>query len=211
MKYKAIIFDLDGVICHTDQFHFEAWKSIADELGIYFDENINDRLRGVSRMESLDIILEKYEGNLSEQEKMKYATKKNERYRTLLDKMTINDVTNEVRDTLNELRGRGFQLAIGSSSKNAKFILDKVGLADFFDAISDGNHITKSKPDPEVFVKASQYLKIAPEDCLVIEDAIAGIEAATAARMDTAAIGDATNHKIATYNLRSFSEILGLV
>ena len=176
VKIKGLIFDLDGVLVFTDKFHYQAWKTMADELGVYFDETINHRLRGVSRMDSLEIILERYEGpDLSLREKEKLAEKKNEIYRTLLESMTPDDVTKEVRDTLTKLREKGYKLAIGSSSKNAKFILEKVELKDAFDAISDGNNITKSKPDPEVFLKAAEYLGLPPKACMVVEDAEAGI------------------------------------
>ena len=168
VKIKGLIFDLDGVLVFTDKFHYQAWKTMADELGVYFDETINHRLRGVSRMDSLEIILERYEGpDLSLREKEKLAEKKNEIYRTLLESMTPDDVTKEVRDTLTKLREKGYKLAIGSSSKNAKFILEKVELKDAFDAISDGNNITKSKPDPEVFLKAAEYLGLPPKACMV--------------------------------------------
>lgn len=126
VKIKGLIFDLDGVLVFTDKFHYQAWKTMADELGVYFDETINHRLRGVSRMDSLEIILERYEGpDLSLREKEKLAEKKNEIYRTLLESMTPDDVTKEVRDTLTKLREKGYKLAIGSSSKNAKFILER--------------------------------------------------------------------------------------
>ncbi len=148
---KAFIFDLDGVIVFTDKFHYQAWKRMADRMGIYFDETVNNRLRGVSRMESLDIILENYEGSLSQEEKKALAEEKKASYRELLNTMTPQDVSTKVRRTLEQLREKGYKLAIGSSSKNAPFILEKVGLLDFFDAISDGNNITNSKPDPEVF------------------------------------------------------------
>ena len=123
MKYKAIIFDLDGVICHTDKYHYMAWKQIADELGIYFDETINNRLRGVSRMESFEIILERYDGTMKEEDKEAYTTKKNEVYKELLKNMSPADLTDEVKETLLALREKGLKLAIGSSSKNAGFIL----------------------------------------------------------------------------------------
>ena len=191
VKIKGLIFDLDGVLVFTDKFHYQAWKTMADELGVYFDETINHRLRGVSRMDSLEIILERYEGpDLSLREKEKLAEKKNEIYRTLLESMTPDDVTKEVRDTLTKLREKGYKLAIGSSSKNAKFILEKVELKDAFDAISDGNNITKSKPDPEVFLKAAEYLGLPPKACMVVEDAEAGIEAAKKGGMYAAGIGD---------------------
>ncbi len=211
-RYKAIIFDLDGVICHTDEYHYLAWKELADRLGIYFDKEINNRLRGVSRMESFEIILERYEGEpLSEEQKIQYAEDKNDIYKVLLEKMSPKDLSDEVKGTLDALRAKGLTLAIGSSSKNAPFILKQIGLEGYFDAISDGNNITKSKPDPEVFIKASEYIKIAAEDCLVIEDADAGVEAAIAGQMDSAAIGDATLSGKATYNLTTFSDLLKII
>lgn len=206
--YKAIIFDLDGVICHTDHYHYQAWKKIADELGIYFDETINNRLRGVSRMESFEIILERYEGTLSDAEKELYTSRKNEVYKELLADMSPKDLSKEVKETLETLRNRGIRLAIGSSSKNAKFILGQLGISDYFEAISDGNNIEKSKPDPEVFLKAAQFLNEEPKYCLVVEDAKAGLEAAIAGAMDCAAIGDAVSCGLADYNLKSFSELL---
>lgn len=208
MKYQAIIFDLDGVICHTDKYHYIAWKALADKLGIYFDENINNRLRGVSRMESLEIILENYSEKMSEEEKEQCATKKNEIYKELLKEMSPADLSESVKKTLIELRKNGHKLAIGSSSKNAEFILNQVGLGDFFDVISDGNNITKSKPDPEVFVKAAEYMAIPYEKCLVVEDAVAGLEAAITADMDTAAIGDAAKSNLAKYKLETFMDLL---
>lgn len=212
MNIKGFIFDLDGVIVFTDQFHYKAWKTLADEIGVYFDEKINHRLRGVSRMESLEIILEQYhERELSMQEKEILAEKKNRIYRSLLDTMTPNDVTDEVRDTLAELREKGYKLAIGSSSKNAKYILKKVALTDAFDAISDGTNITKSKPDPEVFTKAAQFLHFVPEDCMVIEDADAGIQAAKAGGMYAAGIGEAADSGQADMALSCISDLLKLI
>lgn len=210
MKYRAVIFDLDGVICHTDKYHYQAWKKVADELGIYFDELINNRLRGVSRMESFDIILERYEGEMSLEEKIHWTEKKNDIYKELLKNMSPEDLTDEVKQTLDALRERGLKLAIGSSSKNAGFILGQIGLGEYIDAVSDGNNISRSKPDPEVFVKAAQFLEEEPEDCLVVEDAKAGLEAALAGGMDCAAIGDAVASGLGTYNLNSFSELLNV-
>ena len=207
---RAFIFDLDGVIVFTDKFHYQAWKKMADGMGIYFDEIINNRLRGVSRMESLEIILEKYDGTLTQAEKEARAEEKNGYYRELLKTMTPADVSDEVRETLQELRNRGYKLAIGSSSKNARFILERVGLLDFFDAISDGNNITNSKPDPEVFVKAAEYLDEKPENCIVVEDAYAGVDAAKAGGMDAAAIGDAASYEKADYVLKNFKDLLDI-
>lgn len=208
MKYKAVIFDLDGVICHTDMYHYQAWKQIADELGIYFDEEINNRLRGVSRMESFEIILERYEGTMSLEDKVVYTTRKNEAYKELLKNMSPADLSPEVKETLDGLRAKGLKLAIGSSSKNAGFILERLGLDGYFDAVSDGNNITRSKPDPEVFVKAAQLVGEASGDCLVVEDAKAGLEAAIVGGMDCAAMGDAVASGLATYDLTEFSDLL---
>ena len=211
MKYKGVIFDLDGVICSTDHYHYLAWKALADRLGIYFDETINNRLRGVSRMASLEIILERYNGTLSEEEKLAAAEEKNNLYRELLKEMTPADLSPEVKNTLDALRAKGLLLGIGSSSKNTKFILSRIGLGDYFDKISDGTNITRSKPDPEVFIKAASFLGLKPADCLVVEDAKAGIEAARAAGMDSAAIGDAAGCGLATWDLSRFSDLLACV
>lgn len=209
MKYKAIIFDLDGVICHTDHYHYLAWKALADKLGIYFDEVINNRLRGVSRMESLEIILERHEGPpFSEAQKQEFAAGKNDLYRESLQQMTPADLSDEVKETLDALRAQGIKLAIGSSSKNAPLILERIGLAGYFDAISDGNNISHSKPHPEVFIKAAEYVSLPAQDCLVVEDAKAGLEAAIAGNMDCAAIGDAVSSGLGTYNLTTFSDLL---
>lgn len=207
---EAFIFDLDGVIVHTDKFHYLAWKEIADSMGIYFDETINNRLRGVSRMESLEIVLERYSSKLSDDEKTALAQEKNAVYRSHLSTMIPADVPDEVRDTLKGIREKGYKLAIGSSSKNARFILEKVGLLNFFDAISDGNNITKSKPDPEVFIKAAEYLNICPEHCIVVEDAYAGVIAAKAAGMLAAAIGDAVSCEKSDFRLNSLPDLLNI-
>lgn len=211
MKYKGIIFDLDGVICSTDRFHYLAWKHIADELGVPFDEQVNHRLRGVSRMESLDIVLEPYPGPLSEAEKQQLAEDKNKIYRESLAGMSPNDLTQEVSDTLFALRALGLKLAIGSSSKNAKYILERLGLEHFFDAISDGTNIKNSKPHPEVFLMAADFIGLKPEECLVVEDAAAGVEAAIRAGMDSAAVGDAVHCGKATYNLGGFADLVKVV
>ena len=212
MKFKAVIFDLDGVICFTDEYHYRAWKTMADEMGIPFDRTVNNRLRGVSRMASLDIILEKYTGPaLSQADKEKLAQKKNDLYRASLAEMSPKDLSDEVRETLNTLRDMGLRLAIGSSSKNTPFILGQIGLAGFFDAVSDGNNITRSKPDPEVFVKAAEMLGLAPDRCLVVEDAVSGAEAGHAGGMKVACLGDAAEHGAGDYNMRSIRELIDIV
>ena len=190
---SAVIFDLDGVIVSTDECHYMAWKKLADEEGIYFDKIINNRLRGVSRMESLDIVLEKSERKYSIKEKEELATRKNNYYKEYITKLTPNDILPGVTDTLNELKKHDIKIAIGSSSKNTPLILERIGLTEVFDAISDGNNIKKSKPDPEVFVKAAQMLEVECEKCLVVEDADAGIEAGRAAGMRTLAVNGAKN------------------
>lgn len=212
IEKKAVIFDLDGVICFTDKYHYQAWKALADRLGIYFDEKINDRLRGVSRMASLDIILERSDKAYTQAEKEDFAAEKNETYRELLKSMSPADLSDEVKSTLAELRGRGYKLSIGSSSKNTKFILGQIGLGGFFDAVADGTDITRSKPDPEVFLVSAQKLGIDPVDCAVVEDARAGIEAAKAGGMTALALfGDAKNCGLEDYNLKSFADLLNIL
>ena len=205
---EAILFDLDGVLCSTDEYHYQAWKQVADRLGIYFDREINDRLRGVSRMASLDIVLERAENAFSAEEKAAFAAEKNEIYRALLEQMSPADLPDEVKRTLEELRRRGYRLAVGSSSKNAKFILERIGLGGWFDAVSDGTNITRSKPDPEVFLKAAEYLDIAPERCAIVEDAVAGVQAGLSAGMETNAVGDAVKAHIADHDLGSLEDLL---
>lgn len=208
-EIKAVIFDLDGVLCFTDQYHYQAWKTLADELGIYFDEKINDRLRGVSRMASLEIILEKSDRQYTQEEKMAFTEKKNALYRKLLHNMSPADVTEEVRQTLSELKRRGYRLAVGSSSKNAQFILEQIEITSYFDAVADGNDIIRSKPDPEVFLVAAKKLGIVPEKCVVVEDARAGIQAAKAGNMTAFALGgDAKDSDEKDGNLLAFSDLL---
>ncbi len=209
MKFEAMIFDLDGVLVFTDQFHYKAWGEVARQLEIYFDEKINDRLRGVSRMQSLDIILERYTGApLAPAQKLALAKQKNNSYRALLQTMAPQDVPAEIRQTLQQLRNAGVKLAVGSSSKNAKLILQKTQLTGLFDAVADGNNITRSKPDPEVFLKAASFLAVAPQNSLVIEDAPAGIEAAKAGGFASASIGGAVPQGLAEYHLQTLADLL---
>ncbi|AEE47101.1 beta-phosphoglucomutase [Cellulomonas fimi] len=205
---RGLVFDLDGVLVHTDELHFQAWLSIAERLGIPFTRHDNDRLRGVSRMESLDIVLSLGTFEVSATEKQVLADDKNRVYRELLDGLTPQDVTDEVRSTLATLRDRGLRLAIGSSSRNAKLILDKVGLRDWFDAISDGENITRSKPDPEVFLRAAEFLALTPAQCAVVEDARAGVDAAVAGGFTCFGIGDAATHPRVTWSIESLSDML---
>ena len=206
-EFDAIIFDLDGVICYTDEYHYRAWKAIADNNGIPFDRTINNRLRGVSRMASLEIILEKSACPFSDAEKEALAAQKNEIYKQLLSEMTPDDLPKEVKRTLDTLREKQYLLAIGSSSKNAPFILQQIGLGGYFDAVSDGNNITHSKPDPEVFLKAAQMLNVAPSHCLVVEDAVSGAQAAHTGGMKAACVGDASKEGAGDWNLQSVEEL----
>ncbi len=211
-KYLGIVFDLDGVICSTDEYHYQAWKVLAERIGASgFDRADNARQRGVSRMESLEVVLEKAPRAYCAEEKQALATWKNEKYRALLANMSPSDLAPEVKQTLDALRARGLKLAIGSSSKNAPFILERIGLDGWFDAVADGNSITHSKPDPEVFLLAAKMLGLAPGDCLVVEDAFSGIDAGLAGGFDTAAVGDALRYDKPTYKLGAFSDLLNIV
>lgn len=202
MKIEAVIFDLDGVIVSTDECHYRAWKKTADEEGIYFDRKINDRLRGVSRMDSLEIVLERAERLYTDEEKVELAERKNNYYKEYIKKLTKDDILNGVNENLAELKANGIKVAIGSSSKNTPDILKYIGLDNYFDAVSDGNNITKSKPDPEVFLKAADMLGLPYEKCLVVEDADSGIEAGKRAGMYTLAVNNA---KGADYSLADLS------
>lgn len=207
---QGIIFDLDGVLISTDAFHYAAWKVLADELGAPFDEKINDRLRGVSRMESLEIILGNAGITLPEARKERLASEKNERYRALLRQLSPLSVSPDVRETLAALRARGRKLAIGSSSKNANMILERTDLIGFFDAVSDGNNITRSKPDPEVFLKAAAFIGLSPKECAVVEDAEAGIDAAKAGGFFAIGIGGAKDYAKTDQGIRKLSELTAL-
>lgn len=212
MKHiTAIIFDLDGVICSTDEYHYQAWKSLADELHIPFDCKVNNRLRGVSRMASLEIVLEQYHGPaLSVAQKVKLAEHKNDMYRESLRAMTTADLSEEVKHTLDALRREGYLLGIGSSSKNTPFILERIGLASYFDTVVDGNQITHSKPNPEVFLKAAAALGKKSDQCLVVEDAVSGAEAGHAGGFRVACVGDAAHAGAGDDNMDNFADLLTL-
>ena len=210
-RYGAVIFDLDGVICDTDRFHFLAWKKLAREIGVSIDESINDRLRGIGRMESLELILENSGRTFTEDEKRHFSERKNMYYRRFLEDMSSSDLDPKVKATLDRIRAGGVRLAIGSSSRNARYIVEMIGLDGYFDCVEDGNDIARSKPDPEVFQKTAACLEVSPESCLVVEDAATGIEAALAASMDCAAIGEAAANNGATYTLETLSDLLPIV
>lgn len=187
---KACLFDLDGVLCDTAKYHFKAWKQLAQRLGIPFTERDNERLKGVSRMESLEILLQLGKKNYSEEEKNKMAKEKNENYLTFIRQMTENEILPGVTDFLSYIRGLGIKTALGSVSKNAGIILERTGLGSFFDSMVDGNRISHAKPDPEVFLTGAQDLGIAPGNCAVFEDAQAGLIAAKRAGMGRIGVGN---------------------
>ena len=206
---SALLFDLDGVLLSTDRYHYLAWKSLADELGIPFCEKDNEQFRGVSRMDCLEILLKKLpDRSFTDDEKIALANTKNDRYRKLLAEFSPASVDEKVRSTLAELRRRGYKMAVGSSSKNTRFILERTDLLSAFDGIADGNDIKNSKPDPEVFLKAAALVGADPANCAVIEDAEAGLQAATRGGMLPVAIGSAANSPLAAISLGSFSDLL---
>lgn len=200
---EGVIFDLDGVLVTTDDCHYEAWKRMADEEGMPFDREVNRRLRGVSRMESLDIILENAGRVYSGEERTALAKRKNAYYVDMIHGLGKDAILPGALETLEKLRRLGIKLAIGSSSKNAPAILDRLGLAGFFDAVADGNQIQRSKPDPDVFLLAANKLGLQPANCLVVEDADAGVEAAVRAGMRVLAVGAAKGNPRATVQAES--------
>ncbi len=175
---KGAIFDLDGVIVDTAKYHYLAWKELAAELGFDFKESDNERLKGVSRMRSLEILLEVGGIEATEEEKLKMAETKNTRYVEMLQSLNKSELLEGAEQYLRKLKSEGVLISLGSASKNAPLILDKLGITELFDAIVDGNSVSKAKPDPEVFLKGAEMLGLSPADCVVFEDSQAGIEAA---------------------------------
>ncbi len=204
---KAVIFDLDGVIVSTDEYHYQAWKVMADREGMYFDRSVNERLRGVSRAESLAIILERALRRYDEKEKERLSQQKNETYKKLLNSLTCKDILPGVFENLEKLKDLGIKIAIGSSSKNTPYILERIGMNHYFDAVADGNCITRSKPDPEVFLLAASSMKMKPEHCLVVEDAYAGIDAAKQGGFISLAVGYACGYEKADFNARTLKDV----
>ncbi|MGB8491573.1 MAG: beta-phosphoglucomutase [Bacteroidales bacterium] len=189
MRTKACIFDLDGVIVDTAKYHFMAWKKLTDMLNIPFTAEQNERLKGVSRMESLGILLEIGGLNPDEQTKLNYAAIKNKWYNEYISRMTPDELLPGSISFINELRSAGILTAIGSASKNTPLILGRLGIEGLFDAVADGNTVSRAKPDPEVFLKAAEMLGVVPKACVVFEDAVAGVRAALNAGMTCIGIG----------------------
>ncbi|HMB99611.1 MAG TPA: beta-phosphoglucomutase [Flavobacteriaceae bacterium] len=207
MIKKGFIFDLDGVIVDTAHFHYQAWKTTAKELDFELTIELNEKLKGVSRIGSLQKILDWANISIPKKRFDDLTSEKNEDYLNHVNKMTKMDVLPGVYDFIATLKKQGFPIALGSASKNAKNILDRVELLDLFDAIVDGNSVTKAKPDPEVFLKASELIQVKPQDCMVFEDSQAGIQAANSAKMTTIGIGDKNILNRADYVFDDFTQI----
>lgn len=204
MKFRACLFDLDGVLVDTARFHYLAWKELADKLGIAFTEKDNERLKGISRMESLRILLEIGNITLSGPEKLRVAEEKNRRYLSYVLRMTHQDILPGAEDFLVGLKQAGILTGLGSASRNAPVILQKTGLAPLFDAVVDGSMVTRAKPDPEIFARGAELLQVRASECLVFEDAVAGVEAAHNAGMKCIGVGDADTLKDADMVIPGF-------
>jgi beta-phosphoglucomutase len=203
---KAFIFDLDGVIVDTAKYHFLAWKSLADSLGIEFTHDDNEKLKGVSRVRSLDLILELGNYQATQEQKDKWLIDKNEIYLSYLVNMNEEEILPGVLKTLQYLKTNGQLIALGSASKNARPILEKAGIMPLFDAIVDGNDVSNAKPDPEVFLRAAQLLEATNENCIVFEDSVAGVQAANIAKMISVGIGDPQTLGEANYVFADFNK-----
>ncbi|WP_343486788.1 beta-phosphoglucomutase [Allomuricauda sp. d1] len=186
---KGFIFDLDGVITDTAEQHFQAWKKLADEMGWHFDREVNEKLRGVSRMDSINIIRKHNKAKVPEDKLLELATKKNDYYVASLEEITPKDYLPGTKELLTHLRQEGFSVALGSASRNAAKVLQQLGATGYFDAIGDGNSVSKSKPAPDIFLYAAEKLGLKPEECVVYEDAEAGIDAAKAGGFHSVGIG----------------------
>lgn len=187
---KAWIFDLDGVVVDTAKYHYLAWRKLAAELGFKFGEEHNERLKGVSRMRSLEIMLEVGNLTVSSEEKQELADRKNGYYLEMVSGIDSSEILPGIPEFIQRIKAKGGKIALGSASKSGKMILEKLGLAEQFDVIVDGNLVQKAKPDPQVFLEAAKLLKVPCEDCVVIEDAKAGVEAALAGHMHCVGVGD---------------------
>lgn len=205
---KAVIFDLDGVLVTTDELHYRAWKQLAAEEGIKgFTKEDNIRQRGVSRMASLEVLLEKSDKKYSDEEKLALADRKNDIYVRSLENLDSSAVLDGVFEFIDHIKSKGIKTAVGSASRNTPMILEKTGLAGLFDAVSCGLDTQKSKPDPEVFLIAADKLGVPYENCLVIEDSDAGIQAAKAGGMLALAVGTAKNNPNADYSAENPADI----
>jgi beta-phosphoglucomutase len=204
---QACLFDLDGVIVDTAVYHYKAWKRLANELGFDFTEEQNELLKGVSRVRSLEIILEIGGVTKTDAEKEELATRKNTWYVDMINQMRPDEILPGAREFVQACRDTGIKTALGSASKNSMTILEKINMVDLFDAIIDGNKVSKAKPDPEVFLKGAEALGVAPSACVVFEDAIAGVEAAINGGMKVVGIGSPSVLKGANLVVNGLSEM----
>ncbi|WP_299667728.1 beta-phosphoglucomutase [uncultured Polaribacter sp.] len=204
---KGFIFDLDGVIVDTAKYHYLAWKKLANELGFEFTKEQNELFKGVSRKRCLEILLEIGKIEATKEQFGTWMVEKNVDYLKYIENMDASEILPDVPRVLQFLKDREIPIALGSASKNAQPILEKVGLLAYFDTIVDGNNVTKAKPNPEVFLLAAKQIGVNATDCVVFEDAVAGVEAANAANMITIGIGDSEVLSEAKYNFRDFTEI----
>ncbi len=204
---KGFIFDLDGVIVDTAKYHYLAWKKLANELGFEFTQEQNELFKGVSRKRCLEILLDIGNIEATQEQFDTWMIEKNLDYLEFIKNMDESEILPDVPKVLEFLKERNIPIALGSASKNAQPILEKVGLLPYFDAIVDGNNVTKAKPDPEVFLLAAKNLDVNPKDCVVFEDAVAGIQAANAAQMTSIGIGDKEILSEAKFNFTDFTEI----
>lgn len=204
---KGFIFDLDGVIVDTAKYHYLAWKKLANHLGFEFTKEQNELFKGVSRKRCLEILLEIGNREATQEEFDTWMVEKNVDYLKYIENMDATEILPDVPRILEFLKNNNIPIALGSASKNAQPILEKVGLLHYFDTIVDGNNVTKAKPDPEVFLLAARQLGVNPDDCIVFEDAVAGVEAANAAKMISIGIGDEKVLFEAQLNFNDFTEI----
>ena len=204
---KGFIFDLDGVIVDTAKYHYLAWKKLANHLGFEFTKEQNELFKGVSRKRCLEILLEIGQREATQEEFDTWMIEKNVDYLKYIENMDASEILPDVPKVLEFLKGQNIPIALGSASKNAQPILEKVGLLHYFDTIVDGNNVTKAKPDPEVFLLAAKQLGVNANDCVVFEDAVAGVEAANAAKMISIGIGDKSILSEAQFNYNDFTEI----
>ncbi len=204
---KAFIFDLDGVIVDTAKYHFIAWQKLAQELGIDFTPEHNEQLKGVSRQQSLEIILKIGNATATDEQKTKWLTQKNDEYLSYISQIDQSEILGGVLPILDYIKSKNQKIVLGSASKNARLILEKTGIMPYFDAIIDGNDVSKAKPDPEVFALGAQKVGIEPENCIVFEDSIAGIQAANIAGMTSIGIGEKDILNEADYIFNDFNHI----
>ena len=211
LRYQGVIFDMDGVLCRTDRLHYQAWVQFTEKYGLPFSEELNDRIQGRGRIVSMDMVLGEWGKTLSPEEKQRLILEKNDLFLALADRLTPEDAVPGVSETLSALRALGLRLALGSSSRNARLVMEKLCLSAFMDAWVDGTEVQACKPAPDIFLAAAEKLGLAPADCLVVEDAEAGVEAALRGGFSAAGIGPASADSRCRHRLSCFSDLLKAV